>query len=263
MKPNHAATLVATFLFPAVCGGSVWAETAAAPSQVPAGNSALDRELLLIAGAAGTDKVGKGDADKIEDLLKQGANPNAKDERDTTVLVWTLNFGKDDAAQVLIRHGADGNAKDANGTNAAWTAAFVYFCPGALELMIKKGVDVKGLDKQGRNILVSVTQAGSAEPGKMNYLHDRVWTDAEFQAWRQRERRTIDLLIAAGVDFQGKDGSETPLMSAVKHGHAEAVRTLIEHGANPMIKDSNGNTAMSLAQDLHPELAPLLEAHAK
>ena len=246
----------------------MWADNttpASAPSQVTAKNSALDKELLLIARAAGTDKVGNGDADKIAQLIADGADANAKDKDGTSALMWALNFGKDDAAQVLIQHGADAGAEDDRGENAAWLAAMGYFCPGALELMIKKGVNVKGLNKKGDTIFSTMTCVVPAVRGKMNYLHDRVWTDAEFQAWQKRERRTVDLFLAAGVDINGRSGpdSKTPLMLASQLGHVEMTRELIAHGADISLKDSNGETAAALAKMYgHPELLPLIEAKA-
>ena len=265
MKTNHDPILIATFLFLAIFGSSIGAENAAAaPSQVPAGNSALDQALINVARDGRTDKVGKGDVDKIGQLLDQGADAKAKDKDGTSALMWALNFGKDDAAQVLIKHGADAGAEDARGENAAWLAAMGYFCPGALELMIKKGVNVKGLNKKGGTIFSAMTSVVPAVRGRMNYLNDRVWTDAEFQAWQERERRTVDILLAAGVDINGRSGpeSKTPLMLASQHGHVEMTRELIAHGADISLKDSNGGeTAASLVKMYgHPELLPLLEA---
>ena len=225
-------------------------------------NHALDAQLLMWAHASGTDKVGKGDAEKIGSLLTQGADPNARDTSGTA-LQYALNFGKDDAAKLLIRYGADFSIEDQYGENAAWYASMIYYCPGALELMIKKGVDVKGLNIRGATIFSAITSAGPATAGKMNYLHDRVWTPAEYQAYLLRERRVVDLLIQAGADFNGKIGADTPLIRAVKTGHGEAVRALLDHGANPFFKGADGETALSVAQDFHPEFVPILEAAIK
>jgi hypothetical protein len=129
--------------------------------------------------------------------------------------------------------------------------------------MIKKGVKVNGLNKNGDLIFHAMTAAPFAAPGKMNFLHDRIWTDAEFQAYQERERRTVDLLVTAGVDINGRSGpeSDTPLMLAAHRGHLEMARALIAHGADISLKDANGETAASLAKMYgHPEFLPLLEA---
>jgi len=222
----------------------------------------LDKELVDVARDGRTDKVGAGDVDKVRELLGQGASANAKDGQGNSALTWALNFGKDDAAQALIKSGADGRAQDVNGENAAWLAAKLYYCPGALEALIKEGVDVRGVNKPGRTIFESMLTVGAARAGKMNYLRDRVWTEDEYKAYEEREHRTVELLIAAGVDFNGKDGARTPLMGAVQGGHVGMVRALVEHGANKTFKDANGNTALDLAKAFHPELVPLLEPAA-
>ena len=214
-------------------------------------NPALDQTLVNLMRVGFTDKVGKGDADKASELLAEGADPNAKDSRGTTALTWALNFGKDDAAKLLIRYGADGSVKNSQGENAAWLAAQIYYCPGALKLLIKKGVNVTDLNKRGQTILESITTAGPAGPGKMNYLHDRIWTAAEYQAYEEREHRTVDLLVGAGVDFNGKDGAETPLMRLIRSGHYEAARALLGHGPNLAIKDKDGHTVLDLTREAY------------
>lgn len=40
---------------------------------------------------------------------------------------------------------------------------------------------------------------------------------------------------------QGGNLDTTPLMLACKYGHAEAVRTLLQHGADPQLSDRRGN----------------------
>jgi beta-lactamase regulating signal transducer with metallopeptidase domain len=222
-------------------------------------NPARDKELIDLVRDGHTDKIGNGDFDQVGRLLAQGADPNAKDKDGTSALTWALNFGKDDAAQLLIQHGADGTPVDSNGENAAWLAAKIYFCPGALDLLIKKGVSIAGLNKNGQPILISMLSVRTPIPGKMNYLNDRVWTDADMKAYDEREHRTVDLLVAAGADFNGRNGVQTPLMRAVLSGHAEAVRALLAHGANVTFKDAGGQTALTTAQAFHPELAPLIE----
>jgi beta-lactamase regulating signal transducer with metallopeptidase domain len=255
----HGATNPAVAVMPVVLGASMVYKLPAmvAFDSTPGGNPALDQELIDVVRDGRTDKVGKGDVDKVRNLLGEGASANAKDGQGTSALTWALNFGKDDAAQALIRDGADGRAQDANGEDAAWLAAKIYYCPGALDLLLKEGVDFRGLNKQGRTILVAMMQVGAPQAGKMNYLRDRVWTADEFKAYEARERRTIELLIAMGADFNGNDGSTTPLMAAAQSGHAEAVRVLLEHGANASFKDANGQTALDLAKAFHPELVPL------
>ncbi|MGN5381888.1 ankyrin repeat domain-containing protein [Streptomyces lasalocidi] len=75
------------------------------------------------------------------------------------------------------------------------------------------------------------------------------------------------LLLAAGArpdTESGGLGSEgTPLCAAACWGHAETVRALLEHGADPLLRedDGTGRTALEWARDCgHPETAAVLSA---
>jgi hypothetical protein len=64
----------------------------------------------------------------------------------------------------------------------------------------------------------------------------------------QAQSATIVCLIHAGADPNAinKDGT-TPLHRAVRTRCADAVRALLDHGANPAIRTKNGSTALQLA----------------
>jgi ankyrin repeat protein len=226
---------------------------------VPAKNPALDKQLVDVARDGHTDKVGAGDADKVAQLLAQGADPNAKDERGTTALIWALNFGKDDAAALLIQKGADVNAAEGN-MPAVEVASSLYDCPKALDLLLHHGARIPPPDAQGHSVIDGLFLAHPPAAGKWNYLHDRDWTDAEYRAWVQRQRRVIDLLAAAGVDFNGPPGATPPLIRAIQNGNLEAARAFLAHGIKVDVRDASGNTPLSTAQAFHPEFVPELRA---
>ena len=76
----------------------------------------LDEELVQAAK--------KGKAEKIENLLKKGADVNAKDRKHkSTVLMWAAHEGHIDAMKVLIRNGAEIGEKRDNGETALWFAS--------------------------------------------------------------------------------------------------------------------------------------------
>ncbi len=56
-------------------------------------------------------------------------------------------------------------------------------------------------------------------------------------------RMTV-LLLKHGAD--PNIGDWTPLLKASYHGRANQVKLLCEHGANPLLRNSNGNTALSV-----------------
>jgi beta-lactamase regulating signal transducer with metallopeptidase domain len=229
-----------------------------APPTHPPHNPALDQKLLALVQYPSTDKVGAGDADAVAQLLAQGADPNAK-SGPAPALIWALNFGKDDAAVALIAKGADINATDGK-MSAVELASFLYYCPKALDALLKKGAHLQPAGAPPRNVLAEVFSAGPAAAGKMNYLRDRAWTDADYQAWLQRQRKVIDLLAAAGVDLNGAPGTTPPLIRAIRAGHLDGARELLRLGAKLDVHDANGQTPQSTAQTWHPEFLPELQA---
>jgi hypothetical protein len=59
----------------------------------------------------------------------------------------------------------------------------------------------------------------------------------------------IDVLVEAGTDVNGLTiFGETPLMSIVKVASPISIKHLLYHGADPSIKDEDGNTALDVAQ---------------
>lgn len=59
----------------------------------------------------------------------------------------------------------------------------------------------------------------------------------------------ITVLLAAGASTEvTRKNGQTPLLEACVNGHVECVRLLLEAGANRKTVDSDGQTAMQLAE---------------
>jgi ankyrin repeat protein len=56
--------------------------------------------------------------------------------------------------------------------------------------------------------------------------------------------QVVKVLLKAGADPNVGRGSVTPLMNAATWANAEAVALLLAAGANPLLKDESGRTAM-------------------
>ncbi|MEK7287941.1 MAG: ankyrin repeat domain-containing protein, partial [Elusimicrobiota bacterium] len=57
------------------------------------------------------DAAEAGDIKTVKSLLKQGADPNAKDNNGRTALIWAVRHGYTETIQLLLDKGADPNAK--------------------------------------------------------------------------------------------------------------------------------------------------------
>lgn len=75
--------------------------------------------------------------------------------------------------------------------------------------------------------------------------------------------KRADYLIARGADVNGRDAqNQTPLMTAVMHGHEPVVALLLNRKADPNLADKDGWTAMMRAvQRDDPTMVRLLAAH--
>ena len=72
-----------------------------------------------------------------------------------------------------------------------------------------------------------------------DYESDNVWIAAA----EGSTERTLQLIGTGPVDVQDQNGY-TPLMAACSYGRLQLVAELLRRGANPNLKDSDGNSAL-------------------
>jgi ankyrin repeat protein len=93
-----------------------------------------------------------GDYHKLERLVKAGANPNARTERGSTLLMTAAHWNQMEFGKALIAHHADVNAKDNYGTTALMEAAG----NGHVEMvrfLLEHGANPHARDLKGRTPL--------------------------------------------------------------------------------------------------------------
>jgi ankyrin repeat protein len=164
------------------------------------------------------------DPKKTQLLLAHGANPNTTSLDGRTPLIIAAGFrGSQAAAQMLLDVHADPNATATDGTTPLSQAAYVND-PALFERLIAGGAS---LEKAGPNALYLAIQFGCARCAEVLL----------------RPGALPPAALSLAATFLGPPG-----------GDGTAIKSLVEHGADPQTKDGGGRTLLMLAaaSDLQP-----------
>ena len=172
----------------------------------------------------------------VEELVRQGANINYTDSRGNRAVFSAAWEGNLEALELFSRLGAELSFEEANLLcNAAYNG---------------KAGSVKWLLNKGENPNFSFTDTGE------NALH---YTISKTSEMNEREE-IVKVLIAAGIDVNKKTMAgrptlcfmrdawlkgETPLHRAAAYGNIAIIEMLLGAGADPSLKDANGDTPIS------------------
>ena len=156
----------------------------------------------------------------VRSLLARGFNPNTKDEKGTPGLVVALQEGALRVASLLI----DSPRLVPETRNAADESPLMMAA-------------LKGHAELARRLIAR--DADVNKPG---------WTPLHYAATKGH-LKMMDLLLEhyAFIDAQAPNGN-TPLMMAAYFGTPEAVKLLIEQGADVKMTNQSGKTALDFAQ---------------
>jgi ankyrin repeat protein len=222
-----------------------------------------------------------GDTRLVDVLLARHADPNAKGPGGTTALMWAVT----DLAKVrsLLEHGASVNAKSDTDRTALLVAASYPRTVDVLRLLLERGADLRAQDKGGATALSLAARSADIdvvrflvdrglEPGALGFGERR----AAFARW---DRPTTDYLMSKaaapakdllgavatwqpatlvarwidlGADVNAGVAAQygrTPLMNAVasEAEGVDTVRLLLDHGADPNVRMTEGETPLDWA----------------
>jgi ankyrin repeat protein len=156
-----------------------------------------------------------GDAERVEALVRAGADVNAHGDANVTVLQWAMFNMSTTGMEALIAAGADPSEPGMDNDTIVHLAAMAND-PQYLELLLAHGAD-----PNARNGVTRATPLVSALLGGR---------DIQFHA-----------LLAAGADPNAADRTgNTPLHEAAKIDQPERVLDLLNAGANPRAANVTG-----------------------
>lgn len=152
-------------------------------------------------------------------LLRRGMDPNSVDPTGQPVLHMAAREGNLEVVQALVQAGANIDKR-----NAFKETPIMLAC-------------ITGSAKIVEYLLSKEAQIN--QPG---------WTPLLYAA-TNGQNEIVKLLIEnhAYIDSSAPNGS-TPLMMAVRGGHISTAQLLLEEGADPSIKNENGESAESWAE---------------
>jgi uncharacterized protein len=211
------------------------------------GNSATKDDQLLIAADAG-------DTVKVLNLIKQGADVDAKTWEGVTSLMFATQNGNLPMMKVLLRCGADPDIRPANG-NTALIASILNAAPDLSELLIRNGASVDLGDNNDATPLMYAIKVDSFYiPDLLLYYgadfdsKSKDGTDALMLASLLGRSRITEELIASGADVNSTDDmGNTPLHFAARAGHTDILEMLIAAGATIDAKTGYGYSPLSVA----------------
>ena len=188
----------------------------------------------------------------VKILLNNCANVNIQNKYGLTALMVASHNGYTLVVDLLLKECAHINIQKGDG----WTALMLASLNGhtqVVKLLLKQHADVNIQEEYGFTALMLASLNGDKMIVEL-LLKNRADPDHQrfdgatslIIANDNNHIEIVQLLLEAKADpnAQYKDSGITVLMSAVLKGHPEIVRQLLIYGANPNIRDKEGDTAL-------------------
>lgn len=240
------------------------------PLRRAAGRGDADIVRLLLKKGADPNDGGKGDytpldaaahnnrLDIMQDLLAKGARFDRQGGGERTPLMWAASNdrGATEAMQLLLQKHAAIDTADKEG-NTALTCAVMGQVEKSVQLLIDGGANLNLRNNQGETALyiachyirgaanaAQLLQAG-ADP---NIADNDGITPLMWTAVGGLHQQTFEALLARGAQVDARDnGGATALIWAARKGLKDAVKKLLEAGADPCLATGGGQTARDYA----------------
>lgn len=212
-------------------------------------------------------------AQLLRRLVSAGAELNTLDENGESPLYHAIAAHENAFATELINAGANVHHQSLKNGRSALYMACHHNLLDAVRLLLTRGAEVDLVDFEGRTPLMkTVKRTALADRQAVCELLRKHQTSAvscssqwiEYQIpqngnpeqhsdfeWRLFRMSIIHQLLNHGADIDRRDKQgRTALMLATDSGNADAVRTLLERGADASIKDSAGMDAYDVSKFL-------------
>jgi len=232
------------------------------------GNSSVDEETTI--GNSLHSAAKAGDVDGIKSLLALEIFIDSRDDDkgETPLMVAAAN-DKLQAVKYLLEHGADPSLQANNGWNVLHFAS-QGGNPEIIELILSHVPSIDSITKEGVTPLMVAASNDKLQAVKCLLEHGADPSLQDNNGWNVLHFASpggnpeiIELILShvPSIDSITKKGS-TPLMLAVYNAKLQAVKYLLEHGADPSLQDITGwNVLHYASQGGNPEIIELMLSH--
>jgi ankyrin repeat protein len=193
---------------------------------------------------------------RLEPLLKQGADVNKRNDANATALMWAATDLE--KTRVLVAHGADVNARSSDMRTPLMIAARRPGNTAAVKFLLEHGANPNpnAHPFTESSPLIEAATAGDAGSVELLLSHgaevkNTAGEPALEMAIAVRCSKCTALLVAKGLS---REDYSVALPNIAAFGDVNAVRLMLDHGANVNAVDPLGRTALmyAAASDLLP-----------
>ena len=198
--------------------------------------------------------------EEVKAMLQLGADPESKNAKGETALMIAAESRNREAVAALLEAGAKVDERNDDGLTALWLAATSDSsgakedAPGTIRTLLKAGASIKGVDAEGRGILMAATDAYNCKPATIEALLEGKpdlklrgpggRSVLSYVVWEKDLWGLTDRLIEAGADPKAIDQENTDLlMEAAGQNSPELVAKFLKLGLSPKAKDKKGEGA--------------------
>ncbi|CAF1229518.1 unnamed protein product [Adineta steineri] len=207
--------------------------------------------------------AGKGSYEKTKILLVHGANPNKQCATGDTALNLAIHRQKYVIVELLLQYCANPNLYNQFGKTALHRAVVSYTNENIdhFQTLLDAGADPNIQDRNQRLPLDEAVIANKPDMMEVLLSHDRTLVQRAYRAAiiasRLGHNKCLITLFNHGMDPNITDQTQTtPLHVAVRSLKLSTVQLLIANGANQNIANNRYETALSIAEQIHPDQRP-------
>lgn len=181
-------------------------------------------------------------------LVGRGANVDAVNSRGESALHFASSNVSLDIARFLINHGANINHQMITGETPLH-AACLKAVPDFVRLFLDSGADMHIVNEDGFTPFIHACE-----------ILSEFFPEDERENRRARQLDIVRTFLERGEDpnYQHDPFRRTAIGEATRSNNAHVVRLLLDHGANPFLQASNGESAWTISQE-SPEIRQMIQ----